>query len=94
MASNNRLFDEFTRIVSDATGAAQGVRREAETVIKGQIERLLRDMNVATREELDVVRDMVAELRLENEALKGRVQALEGPKVTTTKPANDTASHD
>ncbi len=78
MASSNRLFDDFARFVSDASGAAQGVRREVETMVKAQFERLLRDMDVATREELDVLRDMVGELRRENETLKRRVAVLEG----------------
>jgi BMFP domain-containing protein YqiC len=77
MASTNRLFDDFTRLVSDATGAAQGVRREIETVVKAQIERILRDMDVATREEVDVLREMVIEARRDNEALKARVAELE-----------------
>jgi BMFP domain-containing protein YqiC len=77
MATTNRLFDDFTRLVSDATGAAQGVRREVESAVKAQFERLIRDMDVATREELDVVRDMVLDLRRENDALKLRLAALE-----------------
>jgi BMFP domain-containing protein YqiC len=78
MSTSNRLFDDFARLVGDATGAAQGVRREVETMVKGQFERLLRDMDVATREELDVVRDMVTDLRRENESLKLRLAVLEG----------------
>jgi BMFP domain-containing protein YqiC len=78
MSTSNRLFDDFARLVGDATGAAQGVRREVETMVKSQFERLLRDMDVATREELDVVRDMVTDLRRENESLKLRLALLEG----------------
>jgi BMFP domain-containing protein YqiC len=78
MAGTNRLMDDFARLVTDATGAAQGVRREVETAVKSQIERMLRDMDVATREEVEVLRDMVGALRAENEALKARVTALEG----------------
>lgn len=78
MASSNRLFDDFARLVGDATGAAQGVRREVETMVKGQFERLLRDMDVATREEVEVLRDMVLDLRRENDSLKLRLAVLEG----------------
>ena len=77
MASTNRLFDDFTRLVSDAAGAAQGVRREIETVVKAQIERILRDMDVATREEVEVLRDMVLEARRETEDLRARIATLE-----------------
>lgn len=78
MAGTNRLMDDFARLVTDATGAAQGVRREIETAVKTQIERLLRDMDVATREEVEVLRDTIGILRAENEALRRRVDALEG----------------
>lgn len=76
-STSNRLLDEFARLVTDATGAAQGVRREVETVVKGQIERLLKDMEIATREDVDVLRDMVLAAREENEQLTLRMAALE-----------------
>lgn len=77
MPPSNRLFDDLARLVTDAAGAAQGVRREAETVVKAQAERLIRDLDIASREELDVLRDLVAGLRAQNEALAVRVSALE-----------------
>ncbi|MGU3359039.1 accessory factor UbiK family protein [Methylobacterium sp. M6A4_1b] len=78
MQGSNRLFDDFARLMTDAAGAAQGVRREAETVFKAQVERLIRDMDIASREELDVLRDLVSALRTQNDALAARVTALEG----------------
>jgi BMFP domain-containing protein YqiC len=74
--TSNRLLDELARLATDAVGAAQGVRREVETVARSQVERLIRDMDVATREEVEVLRDMVAAARAESEALKAQVQAL------------------
>ncbi len=78
MAGTSRLMDDLARLVTDATGAAQGIRREVEGTVKSQLERMLRDMDVATREEVEVLRDMVAGLRAENEALSARLTALEG----------------
>jgi BMFP domain-containing protein YqiC len=63
--------------MSDAAGVAQGVRREAETIAKTQIERILSTMNVVTREEFEAVRDMAALAREENERLEKRIAALE-----------------
>ena len=77
MPPSNRLFDDLARLMTDAAGAAQGVRREAETVVRAQAERLIRDLDVASREELDVLRDLVTALRTQNEALTARVAALE-----------------
>ncbi len=84
--ASNRLLDDFARLVTDATGAAQGVRREFETVVKAQIERMLRDMDIATREEVEVLRDMVAGLREENERLASRLAVLEGDAPTAIEP--------
>lgn len=72
-----RLLDDVARLVTDAAGAAQGVRREVETAARSQVERLLRDMDVATREEVEVLREMVLALREENKRLANRVSALE-----------------
>ena len=74
----NRFLDEFAKLMTDAAGAAQGVRREVETVVKTQIERLLRDLDVVTREEFEAVREMALLARDENEKLAARLAALEG----------------
>ncbi len=71
------LFADVTRLMSDAVGVAQGVRREAETLAKTQIERALSTMNVVTREEFEAVRDMAALARDENERLEKRIAELE-----------------
>jgi len=76
--TTNRLFDDLARLMTDAAGAADGVRREIETVVKAQIERLLNDMDIARREEVEVLRDMVVAAREGNEQLALRVKALEG----------------
>lgn len=75
--TQNRIFDELGRLFTNAAGAAQGVRQEIETVIKGQAERLLADMDLVTREEFEAVRAMAQLAREENEALKARIDALE-----------------
>jgi BMFP domain-containing protein YqiC len=84
--ATNRIFDDLARLVTDATGAAQGVRREVETAVRAQVERLLRDMDVATREEVEVLRDMMGALRTENERLAARLAALESPAPTALEP--------
>ena len=75
--TTGRIFDEMARLVNDAAGVAQGVRREAETVMKSQMERFLRDMDLVKREEFEAVKDMAAEARAENERLAARIAALE-----------------
>jgi BMFP domain-containing protein YqiC len=75
--TTNRFFDEVARLMNDAAGVAQGVRREFETLFRGQAERVLRDLDVVKREDFEAVKDMVRIAREENEALKTRVAALE-----------------
>ncbi len=71
------IFEDVSRLMSDAVGVAQGARREAETLAKSQIERVLSKMNVVTREEFEAVRDMATLAREENERLEKRIAELE-----------------
>ena len=73
----NRILDEFARLMTDAAGAAQGVRREVETAFRAQAERLLNSMDIVQREEFEAVRDMAAKARAENAKLAERIDALE-----------------
>jgi BMFP domain-containing protein YqiC len=73
----NRILDEFAKLMTDAAGAAQGVRREVETAFRGQAERILNSMDLVQREEFDAVRDMVLKARAENVKLAARLAELE-----------------
>lgn len=73
----NRILDEFAKVLTDAAGAAQGVRREVETAFRGQAERILNSMDVVQREEFEAVREMAVKARTENEKLSARIEALE-----------------
>ncbi len=75
--TNNPILDDLARLMTDAAGMAQGVRREAETLAKTQIERLLSTMDVVTREEFEAVREMAILAREENEKLAARLAELE-----------------
>jgi BMFP domain-containing protein YqiC len=86
----NRLLDDVARLMTDAAGAAQGLRREAETVVKSQIERLLRDMDMVSREEFDAMREMVLIAREENDKLSARIAALES-RLDAAAPAEPAA---
>jgi BMFP domain-containing protein YqiC len=87
--TSNRFFDEMSRLMNDAAGVAQGVRREAETLFRAQAERILRDLDVVQRDEFEAVKEMARLAREENEALKARIEALEGK--AAAKAASKTA---
>jgi BMFP domain-containing protein YqiC len=75
--TSNRFFDEMARLMNDAAGVAQGMRREFDTLLRAQAERILNDLDVVKREEFEAVKEMARLAREENEALKARIEALE-----------------
>ena len=80
MQSRNKVFDDLSQLITNAMGVAQGAKDEAETAMKGMIDRWLADRDFVTREEFDAVRAMAQKAREENEALKARIEALEASK--------------
>jgi hypothetical protein len=76
--TSNRFLDEMARLMNDAAGVASGVRREFDTLVHSQIERVLREFNVVQREEFEAFKEMARLAREENEALNARIEALEG----------------
>ena len=75
--TQNRFFDEMAKLFGDAASVAQGVKREAESVFRTQMERLVADLDLVKREDFEVVREMASRARAENEELKRRITALE-----------------
>jgi len=75
--TTGRFFDELGKLITDAAGAADGVRKEIESVVRAQAERVLRDLDVVQREEFEAVKAMAQKAREENELLKERIAALE-----------------
>jgi hypothetical protein len=85
--TTNRILDELAKVLTNAAGAAQGVRGEVDTMLRGQAERILNDLDMVNREEFEAVRDMAALAREENELLKERIAELETKVAALAKPA-------
>ncbi len=75
--TRSRIFDDFSKLMTDAAGLAEGARREVETLARSQIERLMSGMDLVSREEFEAVREMAVKARAENEKLEARIAALE-----------------
>jgi BMFP domain-containing protein YqiC len=75
--TNNRILDDLAKLMTDAAGAAQGVRREVEGVFKAQGEKFLADLDVVRRDEFEAVKAMAEKARAENERLAARIAELE-----------------
>jgi len=82
--SSNRFLDEFAKLMTDAAGAADGLRREAEQIFRSQGERFLREMDIVRREEFEAVKAMAEKARAENERLEARIAALEAQLASST----------
>ena len=89
--TSSRFFDELAKLATNAAGAAQGVRREIDTLVKAQVERVLNDVGVVKREDFDVVRDMAQKAREENDRLLERIAVLEA-RLGITPPAAERRS--
>jgi BMFP domain-containing protein YqiC len=76
MTQGSKLFDELGRLMNNAAGVADGVRREIETVVKSQLERMIADMDLVKREDHDALRELVQTQSAELKALKAEVDAL------------------
>jgi BMFP domain-containing protein YqiC len=75
--TTNRIFDEMAKLMNDAAGVASGVRKEVETIFQAQAERILRNLDVVTREEFEAIKEMAAKARDENERLSARIAEIE-----------------
>ncbi|QBK31563.1 accessory factor UbiK family protein [Roseitalea porphyridii] len=73
----NRIFDDFARLMTDAAGAAQGMRREMETMFQAQAEKFLASMDLVQREEFEAMKEAALKANATAEALSARVNDLE-----------------
>lgn len=76
MTQGSKLFDELGKLMNNAAGVADGVRREIETAVKSQLERMINDMDLVKREDYDALRELVMAQSTELKALTAEVEAL------------------
>ena len=86
--TRGRIFDDLSRLMTDAAGLAEGARREVDTLVRSQLERVMSGMDIVSREEFEAVREMAARARAQNEKLEARIAALE-----SSLAKGDSASH-
>ncbi|MEN8836630.1 MAG: accessory factor UbiK family protein [Celeribacter marinus] len=80
MQTRNKILDDISQLMTNAMGVAQGAKDEADTALKGLVDRWLADRDFVTRDEFDATRAMAQKAREENEELKKRLDALERKK--------------
>jgi BMFP domain-containing protein YqiC len=78
MSQSSRIFDDIGRVMNEAAGVADGVRREVETAVKSQAQRFVADMDLVKREDFDALRELVQRQSAELAALKAELAATKG----------------
>ncbi|MEG6510175.1 accessory factor UbiK family protein [Methyloligella sp. 2.7D] len=84
--TSGRFFDELGKLMTGAAGAAQGMRREVETVMRSQTEKMLSQLDLVQREEFDAVKAMAQKARDENARLRARIEVLEAVLSNANEP--------
>ncbi len=77
MQTDNKFLDDLAKLGQSAVGTLHGVKGEVEAMIRARLEHVLKDMDLVSREEFDVVSDMVKQARTENAVLEKKIAALE-----------------
>jgi BMFP domain-containing protein YqiC len=77
MQKDNKFFEDIARVASGAAGGFMEMKREMESMVSAQLEKLLQKMNLVTKEEFDTVQAMLAKARAEQDEMKKRLDALE-----------------
>ena len=72
-----KLFDDVAKLANGAVGTLVGMRTEVEALVRQTMSRQLDKMDLVSREEFEVVKAMAEKARMENDALKARLDALE-----------------
>ena len=85
MQTNNKFFDDMSKVMTNAMGVAQGAKEEAETAMKSWVDRWLADRDFVTREEFDAVKAMAQKAREENGEFLKRLGSLEAKKAPKSK---------
>lgn len=94
MQSRSKFLDDMSQLMTNAMGVAQGARTEAQTAMKGLLDRWMADRDFVTREEFDAMRTVALKAREEAQALAERLAALESRlDPVTPKPASDAKAH-
>lgn len=91
MQSENRFFDDLAKMVNGIAGTVAGAGREAEAAMRERAKEWVGRMDFVTREEFEAVKQMAATARAEADALKARIDRLEGAAKPAAAPKPRTA---
>ena len=86
MQSENKIFEDISKVATAAMGTMAGVGREVETMVRARVRELVGGMDIVDREEFEAVKAMAANARAEVETLKAEIEALKAKKPKGSGP--------
>lgn len=86
MQSENRLFDDFVKVMNGAAGTLAGMTREAEGAFRERMREWIGGLDMVTREEFEAVRAIAIAAREEAQALRARIEAIEAKSAAAAAP--------
>ena len=92
MQSQNRFFDDLSKMLNGLAGTVAGVGREAEAGARERAKEWFGGMDFVSREEFEAVKEMAAKARAESDTLKKRLDAMEKGSTVAAKPSVSKAS--
>lgn len=76
MSANRRIMNDLAQLANGAFSTLSSAKGEVEGLMKQRLERAISELDVVTRDEFEIVREMVVEARKENVALRAEIEAL------------------
>lgn len=76
MQSQNRIFEDISKVATSAMGTFAGVGREIETAARMRMRGLVGGLDLVERDEFEAVKAMAATARAEIETLRAEVAAM------------------
>ena len=92
MQSQNRLFDDFVKVMNGAAGTIAGMTREAQAAMQDRARDWIGGLDMVSREEFEAVKAIAAAAREESQKLRARVEALEAASAPGTAPSATAAA--
>ncbi len=86
MQSENRLFDDFVKMMNGAAGTLAGIGREAESSMREKFREAMGGADFVSRDEFEAVKAMAATARDHNQTLEARIAALEAAAAAKAAP--------
>ncbi len=83
MQSQNRVFDDLVKVLNGAAGTLAGMGREAEASARSRAREWMGGLDFVSRDEFEAVKAMAVAARDEADALRARLDALEGRHAVT-----------